>query len=247
MRQYAFIGLGKLALSMLENISRVTDQIVAVDKNPALIDRVKDMVKTAFVADAMEEGALERILPEALDVAVVDMADNLEAALLVTHTLKRLGVPEIIVKTKTDESSEVLSIIGATRIVNSDREAAARIVPLILSTSLYNFIPIGGDLVMAEVHVPDSLQGLTIVDADLRRKFGVNVVAIHDENSTAYRNSDRDYKLTGSDLLLVAGTEKDVFAFSGVPLAPTQKQKTSTIASIIRTVFKPRRKDGRLS
>jgi len=94
MRQYAFIGLGKLALSMLENISRVTDQIVAVDKNPTLIDRVKDMVKTAFVADAMEEGALERILPEALDVAVVDMADNLEAALLVTHALKRnSGVP----------------------------------------------------------------------------------------------------------------------------------------------------------
>jgi trk system potassium uptake protein TrkA len=247
MRQYAFIGLGRLGMSMLESIARVTDQIVVVDRDPALIDRVKDIVRTAFVANAMDEGALERILPESLDVAVVDMADNIEAALLVTHTLKKLGIPEIIVKAESDEHSEILTIVGATRIVNSDREAAARIVPLILSTTLYNFIPIGGDLVMAEVHVPAPLIGMTVIEADLRRKKGVNVVAIRSEDSTFYRNAERDYSFSDNDLLLVAGNEKEVFAFSGVPLAPTQKQKTSTITSIFKTVFKPRKKDGRLS
>ena len=71
--QTAGIGLGTLGMSMLESISKVTDQIVVVDQNPSLIDRVKDLVKTAYVADAMEGGALERILPDSLDVAVVDM------------------------------------------------------------------------------------------------------------------------------------------------------------------------------
>ncbi|MFA5852379.1 MAG: TrkA family potassium uptake protein [Spirochaetales bacterium] len=243
MRQYAFIGVGTLAMSLLESISKVTDQIVVIDKNPVLIDRIKDMVKTAYVADAMDEGALTRILPESLDVAVVDMVDNIEATLLVTHTLKKLGVPEIIVKADSDERREILGIVGATRVVNSDREAAARIVPLILSTSLYNFVPIGGDLVMAEVHVPDALTGKTLIEADLRRKNGVNVVAIRSEGSTTYRNFDRDYKLADNDLLLVAGNEQEVFAFSGVPLAPTQRQKTSTISTILKTVFKPGRKE----
>lgn len=244
MRHYAFIGLGPLAMSMLESISQVTDQIVVIDKDPLLIDRVKDMVKTAYVADVLDEEALQKILPEAVDVAVVDFSSDIEASLLVTYRLKKLGVGEIIVKSESDERSEILKVIGATRVVNSDREAAARIVPLILSTSLYNFVPIGGDLVMAEVHVPAALTGKTLIEADLRRRNGVNVVAIRSEGSTTYRNFDRDYKLTNNDILLVAGNEPDVFAFSGVPLAPTQKQKTSTISTILKTVFKSSRKKG---
>ena len=53
MRQYAFIGLGPLAMSMLERIAQVTDEIIVVDKDAALIDRVKELVKTAFVADGL--------------------------------------------------------------------------------------------------------------------------------------------------------------------------------------------------
>lgn len=239
MRNYAFIGLGPLAMSMLESISAVTDQIVVIDKEPALIDRVKDLVKTAYVADVLDEEALQKLLPEAVDVAVVDFSSDIEASLLVTHRLKKLGVEEIIVKSESDERSEILKVIGATRVVNSDREAATRIVPLILSTSLYNFIPIGGELVMAEVLVPVALAGKTVIEADLRRKNGINVVAIRSENSTVYRNFDRDYRLADNDLLLVAGKEDDVFAFSGVPLAPTQKQKTSAISTVLKTLFKP--------
>ena len=244
MRHYAFIGLGPLAMSMLETISQVTDQIVVIDKDSALIDRVKDMVKTAYVADVLDEEALEKILPEAVDVAVVDFSTNIEAAILVTHRLKKLGVKEIIVKSESDERSEVLRVVGATRVVNSDREAAARIVPLILSASLYNFVPIGGDLVMAEVHIPRALAGKTLIEADLRRKNGVNVVAIRSDNSSTYRNFDRDYKLATDDLLLVAGKEEDVFAFSGVPLAPTARQKTSTITTILKSVVGNGKKKG---
>lgn len=239
MRQYAFLGLGTLAMSMLESISRVTDHIVVIDKDPELIERVKDMVKTAYVADAMGEGTLARILSEAVDVAVVDMGDNLEASILVTHCLKKLGVPEIIVRTEYDERSEVLSIVGATRVVNTAREATARIVPLILSDALYNFMPIGGDLVMAEVRVPEQLVEKTLIEADLRRQHGVNVIAIRAEGSSVYRNAERDYRLVEHDLLLVAGNEKDVFAFSKVPLAPTQKQKSLPLSSLLKAMFRP--------
>ena len=234
MRQYAFIGLGPLAMSMLERIAQVTDEIIVVDKDAALIDRVKELVKTAFVADVTDEEALQKILPEELDVAVVDLSSDVEASLLVTHRLKKMGAHEIIVKAQSDEVSEILKVVGATRIVNSDREAAARIVPLVLSSTLYNFIPIGGDLVMAEVIVSESLTGKTLVEADLRQRFGVNVIAIRSENSTTYRNFDRDYRLASNDLLLVAGNEGDVFSFSGIPLKPTNRQKTSSISSLFR-------------
>jgi len=244
MRQYAFIGLGPLAMSMLERISQVTDEIIVVDKDVVLIDRVKELVKTAFVADVTDEEALQKILPEEMDVAVVDLSSDVEATLLVTHRLKKMGAHEIIVKAESDEVSEILKVVGATRIINADREAAARIVPLVLSSTLYNFIPIGGDLVMAEVIVPELFAGKTLVEADLRQKFGVNVIAIRSENSTTYRNFDRDYRLASNDLLLVAGNEADVFAFSGIPLKPTNRQKTSSLSSLFKNPLRSGKAGG---
>lgn len=244
MRQYAFIGLGPLAMSMLERISQVTDEIIVVDKDVVLIDRVKELVKTAFVADVTDEEALQKILPEEMDMAVVDLSSDVEATLLVTHRLKKMGAHEIIVKAESDEVSEILKVVGATRIINADREAAARIVPLVLSSTLYNFIPIGGDLVMAEVIVPELFAGKTLVEADLRQKFGVNVIAIRSENSTTYRNFDRDYRLASNDLLLVAGNEADVFAFSGIPLKPTNRQKTSSLSSLFKNPLRSGKAGG---
>ncbi|MCX7025980.1 MAG: TrkA family potassium uptake protein [Spirochaetes bacterium] len=241
MRQYAFIGLGTLAMSMLERVAEVTDQIIVIDKDPALIDRVKDLVKTAFVANVLDEEAFEKVLSDPVDVAVVDLAPDIEASLLVTHRLKKLGVEEIIVKADSDEKAELLRLLGATKIVNSDREASARIVPLMLSTTLYNFLPIGGELVMAEAEVPHSLIGKTLVEADLRQKQGVNVVAIRSEKSSSYRNFDREYQLAKDDCLLLVGLEKEVFAFSGVPIASAStNRKPPTLKTILKTVFKPR-------
>jgi trk system potassium uptake protein TrkA len=242
MRQYAFIGLGALAMCMLESVVEVTDNIVVIDKDPVLIDRVKDMVKAAFVADVLDEEALERIFPDAVDVAIIDLSSSTDAALLATHRLKKLGVKEIIVKSESDERSEVLKLIGATRVVNSDREAAARIVPLILSSSLYNFVPIGGDMVMAEVHVPARLLGKSLVDADLRKNHGVNVVAIRSENSTTYRNFNREYKMAPDDFLLVAGNESDVFDFSGIKLNQRSVKKRPEISSLFKNLFKARKR-----
>lgn len=238
MRQYAFIGLGTLAMSMLQKVAEVTDQIVVIDKDPALIDRVKDLVKTAFVADVLDDEAFAKVFPEAVDVALIDLSPDLEAALLVTHRLKKLGVEEIIVKADSNERAELLRLLGATRIVDVNNEAAARIVPLMLSTSLYNFLPIGGELVMAEAEVPHAIVGKTLIEADLRQRQGVNVVAVRSANSDNYRNFDREYKLVADDLLLIVGLRKDVFAFSGLPLAISATKKTSQKASTLSSVLK---------
>jgi len=234
MKQYAFIGLGSLGMSMLERIAELTDLVVVIDKSPSRVDRVKDLVKTAFVADVMDGEAFEKIFPEGIDVAVVDLVPDAEATLLVTHRLKKLGVKEIVVKALTDEMAELAKLAGATRIIDSDREAAARITPMILSSSLYNFLPIGGDLVMAEVQVPQTLVGKTLIEADLRQRQGINVVAIRSGGSTAYRGFDRNYVLAKDDILLAVGEENDVFGFSGVP----RSRAASTRKSILGTLMK---------
>lgn len=129
MRQYAFIGLGSFAFSMIETIAPLTDQIIAIDTDANKIERIKDKADAAYTVEIIDEAALRKILPEGVDVAVVDLTGDIESEIMVIHYLQKLGVEEIIAKSDSEAHSEILGIVGATRIVNADREAAARIAP----------------------------------------------------------------------------------------------------------------------
>ena len=215
MRQYAVIGLGTFGTRMLEKLAEARAEVVIVDRDEDAVERFKDLAAAAYIVDVLDEAALRRTLPENLDVAIVDLGDNIEATILAVNRLKKLGVGEIIVSTDTGDRGEILTLIGATKVVYPDREAAARIVPLLVSPSLFSFMPIGPSLVMAEVRVPERYVGLSLIEANLRQKHGINVIAIRPEGSPEYRYFSADYRLSLVDLLLVAGPEKEVIAFSG--------------------------------
>jgi len=216
MRQYAIIGLGKFGTRMLEKLVEVTDELLVLDRDAEAIEKCKDQVKNAFIADASDVRALERILPDGLDVAVVDVGDNIEAAILVTNTLKKRGVGQIIVKAASEQRGEILELVGATRVVYPDREAAVQIVPMLVSPALFNYMPLSPSLVMAEVKIPAKYVGLTLVEANLRQRHGINIIAIRTEGTEDYRYFSADYRLHGDDVLLAAGKEDEIIGFSGI-------------------------------
>jgi len=234
MRQYAIIGLGSFGVRMLEKLSEVSSELIVIDRDAEIIEHYKDYAANAYIVDAIDEAALKRVIPESLDAAVVDVGSNLETAILITNELKKLGVREIIVKADSDERGEILRLIGATRVVYADREAAARIVPLLVSPSLFSFMPIGSNLVMAEVMIPEKYVGMSLTEANLRQRHDINVIAIRSENGSEYRYFSADYKLSDEDILLVAGKEKDVFGFSGVE----SKGEQNAIGDIFRGLLK---------
>jgi trk system potassium uptake protein TrkA len=248
MRLFAFVGLGPFAMSMLEHISEITDQIIVVDDDEQRIEHVKELVSTAYTVDLLDEEAFERIFHDPVDVAIVDIESNKSASLLVTFRLKRLGISEIIVKSNSEEYEDLLRLVGATRVVNSDREAATRITPLVLSSSLTNFMPISGDLVLAEVIVPGFMLGKTIVETDLRRKHHVNVVAVKhaldkdvkdagERTESEFNDLDIAYRFREGDVLLVTGKESDVFVFSGIQRTAEQKKQKINFSVLLRSIY----------
>ena len=234
MRQYAIIGLGSFGLRMLEKLAAVSDELVVVDRDAEAIEKYKDLAKNAYIADVADVQALERVLPEGLDVAVVDVGDNLEAAILVTNTLKKLGVGEIIVKTDSEQRGEILSIIGATKVVYPDREAAAQIVPMLVSPALFNYMPLSPSLVMAEVKIPARYVGLTLIEANLRQRHGINVIAIRSELSQDYRYFAADYRLCEDDVLLVAGKDKEILAMTGDVKTTEKRHGVEVFTDLLR-------------
>ncbi len=100
--------------------------------------------------------------------------------------------------------------MGATDIIRANLEAARRVAPLLLSSMLFSYLPIGKDFVIAELKVPVDFVGLSLVEANLRQAYRLNVIALKIAPGTEYTYFDPGYCLKAEDTMLVAAKEEDL-------------------------------------
>ena len=214
MKQVAILGLSYFGEAVLAELLEMDVDILIIDKDREVLDRYRDTVSAAIGMDVINQEALEKTLPKHIDAVVIDMGKNIEASILAASYCRKLGVHTIIAKAETDAHGEILEIVGATKVVFPNREAAKRIVPQIVSNLVLNYLPVGGNLVIAEVEIPDSFIGRTVLELDLRKKYGLNLISVR-SNETAYQLFTPEYRFKEGDIALVSGTETDVDRFAG--------------------------------
>ena len=211
MKQFAIIGLDTFGIRMLEQLSLVTQDIIVVDKNEEIVNRYKDLAHEALIMDASNEKALAQTIPPDIDAAIVDLGSSIEDTIMVTNYLKKMNVKEIIVKAENDQLGEVLNIIGATKVVFPDRETAKSLTPLLASANLFQYMPVSPSLVLAELKIPESYVGLSVRNANLRVKSGINIVAIRKQNDPNFSLlPDAEYIFCADDILLISGPPEAV-------------------------------------
>ena len=132
------------------------------------------------------------------------------------------GGQEITFKCSVD--GEILDIIGANTVVFPNREAAKRLVPMIFSDAVFGYFPIGDDLVIAEVIIPKKLAGKSVIDIDLRRESGLNIIALKKEDGYQQFVSG-DHIIQEDEILLVSGSPDDISRFSGDKLPEIENRK----------------------
>jgi len=210
MKQFAIIGLGSFGLWVLEELLDVDVEVLIVDKDEEVVTQYRNQVAAAYVADAIKEETINKIVPPDIDVAVIDLGDRTEVSILVANYLKKMGVKRIVAKAETDEHGEILRLVGVTDVIFPDREAAKRIMPPLLSDSMFSYMPISDQLVMAEVNFPAEYVGKTVVDADIRSELGLNVIAVKPGGLGDYVFITPEYQFEEKDRFLVVGTNERV-------------------------------------
>ena len=223
MKQFAIIGLSDFGKRLLEELVHLDCEIILLDKDREVVDLWKDQVSSAYVANAINRETVERLIPADIDAAVVDMGDKIEVSVLVTNYLKKNGVGKVVVKAETEEHGEILGMVGADHVIHPNREAARRITPMLVSDLLFNYFPIGAGVVMAEVALPPSYAGQSLVEADIRQERRLNVVAVRSEGDQTFRFPTPHDRLKENDTLLVVGADEDVAQFAGVDLSARQE------------------------
>ncbi len=216
--RFAVIGLGRFGMRLARGLAAAGAEVIAVDKRTDLVEQMRDVVTLAVVLDATDEEAIIAQGIDKVNVAVVGVGGAFESSALATSILKSLGVPRVISRATTRQRAEILSRIGADDIVNPEAESAERWCHRLVVPQVTEKIDLGEDHSLVQICTPSGWVGKTLADLNVRKKFGVNVVAIHrlppgkDPKTHAYVIDTPlpDSEIESGDLLLVVGTNEAI-------------------------------------
>lgn len=203
-KQFLVLGLGRFGRSVAETLHSKGYEVMAVDANAERVNEAVEFTTRAVRADLDEENVLEAIGAGEFDVAVVAIGKSSETAIMSTMILKELGVKNVIVKANTELQKKALYKIGADKVVFPERDMGRRVAMSLIHDNVFDFMEVSEDISIAEIPVLTEWVGKTIIECDVRRKYGVNIIAIKTgEEITVSYGGDRVF--SEEDILIVIG------------------------------------------
>lgn len=190
--RFAVIGLGRFGMRLARQLFQAGQDVIAVDESITLIDQIRDDVTLAIAMDATDELTLVTNKIDQVDVAIISIGEDFEAATLTTATLKQLGVARVISRALTPTTARIMKRIGADDVVNPEDESADRWASKLVTPHFINQMVIGEKFSAVEVVTPNAWAGKTLVDLNLRQKYHVNIVAIRSMLSPEEKAQQQD-------------------------------------------------------
>jgi K+ transport systems, NAD-binding component len=206
---FGVIGLGRFGYHVAKTLAQGGAEVIACDSDEEKVRQIADLVSMAFVLDATDEKALKESGIVNADTVVVSIGENIEASILIVVQLKELGVKEVIAKAANPMHGKILERLGVDRVIYPERDMAIRLAHSLLMGQFIEEIPIGDQFSIFEIKAFEALFGKTLRELDLRRRFGVSVLAIKRQDSMLVNPSGEERILEG-DILVVLGTTEQL-------------------------------------
>jgi len=208
-RTFGVIGLGRFGYHVARTLAQGGAEVIACDVDEEKVREVSEYVSLAYVLDATDAKALKESGIANVDTAVVSIGENIEASILIVVQLKELGVKEVVARAITPLHGKVLEKLGVDRVVYPEKEMAIRVAHSLLVGEFIEEIPIGEKHSLFELKAFDFMLGKTLRDLDVRRRFGVSVLAIK-RGENLIVNPMGDEKILPGDILVVLGTTEQL-------------------------------------
>lgn len=210
------VGLGAFGFWFSRTMREMGHEVIAVDPDEAVVDRYAEWITRAVVGDATDPALLERIAAGEADAAVIATGEDLSTTILTIMALRDLGVGEIYAKASSVNAARALDRLDVTEAVFPERDAGSRLAHRILSRAVLDYTPIGEQVSMQEIAVPEDWTGRSLLELEPREKLSVQVVAVRDTlTSELTLPPDPAARLKPSDSLLVAGHDEVLGQLSG--------------------------------
>lgn len=176
---YAVFGLGRYGIAVAKTLVASGAEVLAVDASEAIVNEAIADLPFCKCADVTSREVLDQLGISNIDVVIVAMANHLEASVMTVMLCKEAGVKTVIAKCASEMGGKILEKVGADKVVLPENESGTRLAKNLLSSGFVDMIELSQDASLIELDVRDEWVGKTLIELDLRRKYALNVVALH--------------------------------------------------------------------
>lgn len=175
---FLVVGLSTFGLQTAQALYKGGAMVMAVDGNPDIIDRVQGSISKAVCADVTNEEALLAVGAFDVNVAILGLRRHFDTSVLATYMLKKRNVRTVCVQVDTEQEGQAIRAVGADHVIFPERDMAERLAQRLLRPELADQIPLGENVGLVEVPCPPSFVGKTLLKLNIRKRFGVTVIAL---------------------------------------------------------------------
>lgn len=211
-QQVAVVGLGRFGSAVAIELVRLGHDVLGVDSDINVVQALSAELSHVVQAEATDEETLSRLGISEFDAAVVGITENLEDSILVTLLLKRLGVKRVVVKARNNTHGEILTRVGADRVVYPERDTGLRVAHSWTSTDITDSLDVVEGYSITRVAVPAELVGQSIQRAILDHGLNVTLLLLaRGERVTVYPSPTET--LRKDDIVVMAGALPELDRF----------------------------------
>ncbi len=213
MNSFAVIGLGKFGFHVAKGLAQQGLNVIAVDQNEDQVREVNEYVQDAIVMDSTDIRALREAGIHKVDIAVVSIGENIEASILTVMALKELGIETVVAKAITTIHGQILSKLGAAKVIYPEMESAKKIVKNMVKNMHYETIDLSITMKIAKLTVPSFWVGISILSPVFENDYEVKPIA-YKHQGIWYTSFEKDDVLETNDILVVIGSSAHIEALS---------------------------------
>ena len=207
MKSVLLIGLGRFGRHIAVKLDQMHHEIMAVDKNEDRVNSVLPYVTNAQIGDATNEEFMESLGVNNFDVCIVAIGDDFQSSLETTSLLKELGAKQVVSRAARDVHAKFLLRNGADEIVYPEKQVAYWTAIRYTADHILDYIELDDDHAIYEISVPGKWIGKTVKEVDVRRKYGINIMAIK-RAGTMQMNITPDTSFSAVDTVFVLGNTR---------------------------------------
>ena len=209
MKSILLIGLGRFGRHIAMKLDELNHQVMAVDKDESKVDAVLPYVTNAQIGDGTNEEFLSSLGVRNYDVCIVAIGDNFQSSLETTSLLKELGAKLVVSRATRDVHAKFLLRNGADEIVYPEKQIAEWTAIRYSGNHIFDYIELDETHAIYELAVPDGWSGKTIGQLDIRKRFGVTIMALR-ENGVMNMSISPDTEIHGDNTMFVLGSNKAI-------------------------------------
>ena len=206
--EFGIIGLGRFGFSLAETLANAGKEVLVLDNNESKIKQIRHLTENAFVVGPLDKETLEDAGIQNCGTVIVCIGEKIDVSILTTLNVISMGVPRVIAKAISHEQGLVLEKLGA-EVIYPESDMAIRLANRLIYANTLDSIELTGDIAIAELKLTSKLANQTVLQANLRKKYNLNIIAL-EQNGKTTTEITPDNILKENDKMVVVGKRNNI-------------------------------------